>query len=87
MQKNESKEMIIAAIIYGFISFLFGLCGIWFVVSARDEKYLKNPSNVAPLVFDCIGGFLGWSLIWPLIMAYDGYLLTTGRALPGNGST
>jgi len=73
MQKNEIKEMIIAAIIYGFVSFLFGLFGIWFVISARDTEYLKNNSNIAPLIFDCTGGFLGWSLLWPIYMTLLNY--------------
>lgn len=87
MQKNESKKMIIAAIVYASISVLFGFFGIYGVISTRDEKYIKNPSNIAPLIYDSTGAFLAWTLIWPFMLVYRIYLLITKQNLPGDGST
>jgi len=87
MQKNESKEMIIAATIYGSISFLFGLCGIWWVISARDKKYLKDKSNIPPLIYDSIGGFLGWSLLWPFMVTFLGFSFVAGKLHRKNESS
>lgn len=87
MQKNESKKMIIAAIVYASISVLFGFVGIWLVFYTRDEKYIKNPSNIAPLIYDSTGSFLAWTLVWPFMLVYQIYLLITNQNLPGDGST